>query len=84
MKDAMHPSNVTVQREDEVHAPPNNVSISLQKLTNQLTNLDKVTILSESLPYIQKFRGKTIVVKQVIVLHSQGFISQTDHAILVI
>ena len=25
--------------------------------------MDKVTILSESLPYIQKFRGKTIVVK---------------------
>eukprot|EP00195_Chlamydomonas_chlamydogama_P006920 CAMPEP_0202889716 /NCGR_PEP_ID=MMETSP1392-20130828/315_1 /ASSEMBLY_ACC=CAM_ASM_000868 /TAXON_ID=225041 /ORGANISM="Chlamydomonas chlamydogama, Strain SAG 11-48b" /LENGTH=342 /DNA_ID=CAMNT_0049573115 /DNA_START=187 /DNA_END=1215 /DNA_ORIENTATION=+ len=28
-----------------------------------LSNLDKVTILSEALPYLQKFRGKTIVVK---------------------
>lgn len=29
----------------------------------QLSNLEKVTILSEALPYLQKFRGKTIVVK---------------------
>lgn len=29
----------------------------------QLSNLDKVTILSEALPLLQRFRGKTIVVK---------------------
>ncbi len=29
----------------------------------QLTNLDRVTILSEALPYLQRFRGKTVVVK---------------------
>jgi hypothetical protein len=29
----------------------------------ELTNLDRVTILSEALPYLQKFAGKTIVVK---------------------
>ncbi len=28
-----------------------------------LTNLEKVTVLSEALPLIQKFKGKTIVVK---------------------
>ena len=33
------------------------------QLRKQLTNLDRVTILSEALPYLQKFRGKTVVVK---------------------
>ncbi|GFR51260.1 hypothetical protein Agub_g13567 [Astrephomene gubernaculifera] len=33
------------------------------ELRKQLTNLDRVTILSEALPYLQKFRGKTVVVK---------------------
>lgn len=28
-----------------------------------LSNLDKVSILAEALPYMQKFTGKTIVVK---------------------
>ncbi len=28
-----------------------------------LSNLDRVTILSEALPYLQKFNGKTVVVK---------------------
>lgn len=30
---------------------------SLQKATKALTNLDRVTILSEALPYLQKFRS---------------------------
>jgi len=30
---------------------------------SQLSNLDKVSILAEALPYMQKFAGKTIVVK---------------------
>ncbi|EFJ42229.1 hypothetical protein VOLCADRAFT_83707 [Volvox carteri f. nagariensis] len=33
------------------------------ELRKQLTNLDRVTILSEALPYLQRFRGKTVVVK---------------------
>ena len=33
------------------------------QIKEKLTNLDRVTILSEALPYLQKFRGKTIVVK---------------------
>ncbi|GIL49237.1 hypothetical protein Vafri_5376 [Volvox africanus] len=33
------------------------------ELRKQLTNLDRVTILSEALPYLQKFRGKIVVVK---------------------
>ncbi len=33
------------------------------QLRKQLTNLDRVTILSEALPYLQRFRGKTVVVK---------------------
>jgi acetylglutamate kinase len=28
-----------------------------------LTQLDRVTTLSEALPYLQRFRGKTVVVK---------------------
>ena len=28
-----------------------------------LTNLDRVSILAEALPYMQRFAGKTIVVK---------------------
>lgn len=35
----------------------------LFQTTPILSNLDRVTILSEALPYLQKFRGKTIVVK---------------------
>jgi len=30
---------------------------------NNLTNLDRVSILAEALPYMQRFAGKTIVVK---------------------
>lgn len=30
---------------------------------SKLSNLDRVTVLSEALPLLQKFRGKTIVVK---------------------
>ncbi len=36
---------------------------SAPQLRKQLTNLDRVTILSEALPYLQRFRGKTVVVK---------------------
>lgn len=32
-------------------------------IKSTLTNLEKVTVLSEALPLLQKFRGKTIVVK---------------------
>ena len=30
---------------------------------SKLTNLDRVSILAEALPYMQKFAGKTVVVK---------------------
>ena len=30
---------------------------------HNLTNLDRVSILAEALPYMQRFAGKTIVVK---------------------
>lgn len=30
---------------------------------DKLTPLHRVSILSEALPYLQKFRGKTIVIK---------------------
>jgi acetylglutamate kinase len=33
------------------------------EIRSKLTNLDKVTILSEALPFLRKFRGKTIVIK---------------------
>ena len=36
---------------------------TFQQVRSKLTNLDKVTILSEALPLLQRFRGKTIVVK---------------------
>ena len=38
------------------------IPIKLQ-MRSKLTNLDKVTILSEALPFLRKFAGKTIVIK---------------------
>jgi len=54
-----------------VCAPKMNKSIASRSIFSlkatsdkkELTNLDRVTILSEALPYLQKFRGKTIVIK---------------------
>jgi len=34
-----------------------------QVVLPDLTNLDRVSILAEALPYMQRFAGKTIVVK---------------------
>lgn len=31
--------------------------------TSSFTSLDRVSVLSEALPYLQQFRGKTVVVK---------------------
>ena len=31
--------------------------------TSNFTSLDRVSVLSEALPYLQQFRGKTVVVK---------------------
>ena len=39
-----------------------NQFLLLQRL-DDLSQLDRVSILSEALPYLQRFRGKTIVIK---------------------
>lgn len=44
-------------------AAPPAVTADDVDIKKKLTNLDRVTILSEALPYLQRFRGKTIVVK---------------------
>ena len=36
---------------------------SLEESLGGLSALDRVTVLSEALPYLQRFRGKTVVVK---------------------
>ncbi|KAL6764872.1 acetylglutamate kinase [Haematococcus lacustris] len=54
-------SNVRMRRSLVVEAI---AEVSLQaKEATKLSNLDRITILSEALPYLQRFRGKTIVVK---------------------
>lgn len=42
---------------------PTSLAVLCLQLKAKLSNLDKVSILSEALPYLQKFRGKTIVIK---------------------
>jgi hypothetical protein len=43
--------------------PPTQVVPSASERVAALTNLDRVSILAEALPYMQRFAGKTIVVK---------------------
>lgn len=44
-------------------APPSNTSTEYQSEYFQQVEADRVRILSEALPYIQKFQGRTVVVK---------------------
>lgn len=44
-------------------APPSNASTAYQSEYFQQVEADRVRILSEALPYIQKFQGRTVVVK---------------------
>lgn len=43
--------------------PPQQISPAASERVAALTNLDRVSILAEALPYMQRFAGKTIVVK---------------------
>lgn len=40
-----------------------NTSTCVLQYKSKLTNLDKVAILSEALPYLQRFKDKTVVIK---------------------
>ena len=54
-------------RLDEEDRPENDYSElndeRMSAQTKKFSQLDRVSVLSEALPYLQKFRGKTIVVK---------------------
>ena len=34
-----------------------------ETISEKYSNLERVSVLSEALPYLQRFRGKTIVIK---------------------
>jgi acetylglutamate kinase len=38
-------------------------NVPVQTTTSRFTAFDRVSVLSEALPYLQRFRGKTIVIK---------------------